>query len=336
MKALLLVVGPTARSKLQWLLTVVALVAQPAATPAAQITFNFTFEDQTDSTGVGFDDPTSGAAARAALQAEANYISSAIYVNVNRTVNIKVLDSPTTNGASELASATVNYGPDPGKASFLPTQVQSIIQTGTNPSSGDSTLKFNFAADRPWQFGTTVDNTHYDFRSTALHELAHHLGWASLISSDGSGVGSTGLVYAVYDKFVKGYNGTSYASFINTDGAGKPTGHQAAAQLIDTAHHLKFSGPFSDDEGGPFDLTTIDPFKDNSSVSHLSDNSDVMGDSSEKGQGQQTFSLTDITILKDLGYTFNVPEPSGLVLLASSMVAGALLQHRRKALARAH
>jgi len=283
---------------------------------AAQITFNFTYDDQVDSTGVGFDDAKNGAAARGALQAEANYIASVLAVNVNRTVNIEVLDSPTANGDSNLATANVQYGPDPGKAMFLPTSAQSIIQTGVNPATKAATLEFNFAADTPWQFGTTVDNTHFDFRSTALHELSHHLGWASVIESDGSGIGTSSLVYGVYDQFVSSYNGTNYVKFVTTDGSGKPTGHQAAAQLIDVAHHLKFDGPFSSDEGGPFDLTTLNPFKDGSSVSHFSNLVDVMGDSSAMGQGAQIYSPADMSVLKDLGYQLSVPEPGSLTLVA--------------------
>ena len=79
-------------------------------------------------------------------------------------------------------------------------------------------------------------------------------------------------------------------------------------------------------------MTTLDPFKDASSVSHFSDNADVMGDSSGKGQGAQIYSYADMSVLKDLGYTvkFPVPEPESFALMGLGATAIGLAQGVRR------
>src|SRR5437773_2651889 len=80
-------------------LLLVLLSAVPAS---AQITWNVTFNDQVNTTGIGFDDPTLGATRRATFQSIFTYLNTQLDARgpVNFTVNNSFIDGSSLTLAS--------------------------------------------------------------------------------------------------------------------------------------------------------------------------------------------------------------------------------------------
>jgi hypothetical protein len=128
--------------------------------------------------------------------------------------------APTTDGSiteTEL-SKTIRSGMDSYTNVTSP-----IVSIGSSPSSSGvfyhGMMAFNFA--QPWN--TVLSNSvaptgEYDLYSVVLHEVTHALGFASLISFDGSSkFGNNFVYYSRYDLFLRNQGATQ--NIINNSGA---------------------------------------------------------------------------------------------------------------------
>jgi hypothetical protein len=316
------------------------MVAALWAASAQAATFTFSYADVTAANGIGFDDAGQGALRRATLEDVANnYLGSTILGSYTGNVGITVNVSQ-TDGTGFLASAGSSYFLV--NNSFQTGLVQTrIIGGGAGGSQGSATFDFGYN----WAYGPGAPGVgNFDFRSVALHELTHALGFASLISGGSvaprvNNLGQSQFFSSVtpptstntftnFDSFLRGSNsgtaGLGYQALIsggNGVGGGAPNNNNGVfdtAALTNTVNRVTFNGAnaIAANGGNAVLMNTPGAFDAGSSISHL-DNSfanDVMLSAIGSNQQRRTYSAVDIAILQDLGYTLAgvspVPEPS--------------------------
>lgn len=292
--------------------------------PASAVVFNFIFDDVLNDTNLGFDDPSSGALRQTTLT---SFINSTIGASLagSATIDIKVNNS-LTSGTGFLASA----GPLVPLAanSFQGGLVYSHITTGIDPSGSnpDGVMTWNFGYD--WAINTNPTGGQVDFRSVALHELTHALGFLSFIESDGaSSFGSN--VYSKFDSFLKD-SATGGTLLINPSTFAF---QGTVGNLVDNVYFTGANAVSVYGTGVP--LYTPASFADGSSLSHWDDiaglSDKVMSYSINPGEVNRAWSALEVAALTDLGYTFAVPEPADAALIVAAVAAlGGLWQKRRK------
>lgn len=297
----------------------IACLALALIAPArAAVTFNFTFLDS----GSGFDDPTLGAARRTALIDVANNVIGTA-LNYTATVNIEVAASQ-SDGTGFLASAGAFYSGVSN--SFQPGQLYTHIVTGVDPNGADADAQITWDFGYNWALNGSPNGTQVDFRSVALHELTHALGFASAITSTGaSGLAAT--IYTSYDSFLKN---NSSALLINA------TSHTFQAAPSDLTSDVFFTGANAVAAfGGPVPVYTPGTFASGSSLSHV-DNTvafagDVMNFAIGFGDVRQSWSAVDRGVLLDLGYSLTpIPEPASTALSFAGGAALAFVWMRRR------
>lgn len=287
----------------------------------AIVTFSFNYADVTNNSGAGFDDPALGVLRRNTLEDVANNYLGLI-LDHTATVEINVGTS-TNSGSSTLASAgqlyfTVNN-------TFQPGILTQHVQTGTDPLVGthDGIMNWNFGPN--YSYGGAVGSSQVDFRSVALHELTHALGFASLSDENGDGLGGN-PVYGVFDEFLFDANG---------DRIFAPNG-TFVGDTNDFVSEVTFRGAnaMAANGGNPVVMFTPAAYEEGSSVSHFDQAmfgaTAVMSPAILTGTQKRAYSAIDIAVLEDLGYQFdfsNVPEPSSAL---SICLAGGLLTLRRR------
>ena len=230
-------------------------------------------------------------AARSALESAATQLSSYVVVTSPVTITYDV-----TGQSSVFSSTLASAGSDfiTGDSGFLPTVVQSKIQTGydANGSAADGTITWNFG--RAWGFGS-VTSGEYDFQSTAMHELLHTFGFLSNIDQAGS---NTGRIWTLYDSYVVNAAGTR--AIDSTDYTWKSA---LDSNLTGGNGGLYFGGPHAvAANSGNVKLHTPNPWSSGSSMSHLSANT-LMNAKVNTGPGPRVLSPADLGILADIGYT---------------------------------
>ena len=174
-----------------------------------------------DGPGVGFNHPSLGNQRRNALQVAANVFGSML--GSNQTINIDArfqeLACDPDDGAT-LANARPTFVYTVGSAEFpqswyhgalaesLSGQNLSLADNA-NPSAGDLLINFNSSIDeeclgpgRGWYYGTAEEAPgQIHFINVALHEIAHGLGFSTLIN------GTTGLTFEnrpdIYSHFIR-------------------------------------------------------------------------------------------------------------------------------------
>lgn len=289
----------------------------------AQLVFAFNF---TDAAGTGFNDTTNGAARRTALQSAANTLAN-YFTGYNTTVTFTVT-SETNAASTTLASAgspliTTANG-------FQRTEVQNQIITGTGTASG--TINWNFG--QLWSLGDTVAAGTYDFKSTAMHEILHAMGFSSEITS--AGKGNTGQTsgnpdtWAVFDRYVTNASGTN---LVNTTTFSFVTGQTAA---LTGAPGMYFSGPnaMAANNGNRVALFSPGTWSNGSSGSHTDDGTypgTMMISATLTGLGARTLTAIEIGIMKDLGYNVSaIPEPSTYAVIVGVSALGVTIVRRRR------
>lgn len=285
----------------------------------AAITFEFDYSD--NDPGVGFLDVNFGQARQNALTEAAN-LFGAYFANYDAHITYKVT-SIEDAASNTLASAGTSFSTStPG---FISGSMQNKILNNDTVPSGTNEGIINWNFGKSWDLDDNISSGSFDFKSIAMHELIHTVGFISLINSDGS------------SKFDTNFNGnadvyTSYDAFL-VDRSGNA--------LID--NNFEFAGNVSDLTGGTgsdgvfFDGATAvtanggdlvniyspSPFSSGSSLSHLDDQfytSQSFISEAFAGTGSRTrlFSDIEIGILRDIGYTdiltsaqvAAVPEPT--------------------------
>ena len=308
---------------------------------AARAQLSFSFDYSTNTPGVGFDDPTTGAARKAALETAATGFSAMFGTYFNNTANIVLRatssDTPVGPMGGALASAGSRYADISGFGAGEVVR-NKVISNGAIDLSGsayDGRLDINWGASWELDYNTpAVEGITFDLYSALYHEFTHALGFATTISMNGTDLFGDGTSLADGGSGVFGH-WSKYDQFL-TNGAGVP--------LIDPAtglNNLALYNPgsislmaFESPQAGSLKLYTPDPYAPGSSISHL----DGIGDNTlammkyDRNTGPQEardYNADEINILTSLGY-LPIPEPasSTLVLAAFGL---AVLSRRRKA-----
>lgn len=288
----------------------------------AQVSFQFDYSDST----AALWSPES----RAALTAAANNVSTYLTGYTKAvTITMKVTGSQANNGS--LAGAGSRYlNPAVGFSNLG--VIGNEIISGTNSGLGyDGTIDANFFHN--WSYTDTVSSSQYDFVSVMMHEIAHAMGFASLLTQTGdSAFGEDGYL-SPFDSFL-------------VNSAGQPLVYQGsfttgtewdAASTGGTGNGIFFNGPNAVAiYGGLVPIYSPTSWAEGSSGSHLDttvftdEERKLMNHSVTPGLGERGFSDLEIAMFRDLGFTaFGlVPEPATCMLVL--VAAGGFLVHRRR------
>ena len=224
-------------------------------------TFTVTYEDLSFATGVGFDDPVSGAARRETLRAVLLHVTSVL--DVPGTADLLVRASQ-TDGRGPLAAAGPYLLPLTGFQGGL---VFEHLTTGVDPLEneldGVVTVDFGFR----WNTETSGPSpVEYDLYTVLLHEVTHALGFVSIVGPDGaSALGNEGELglFSLFDAFlVRG--STEQPLFLD--------GGEINASAEDvTSEDVLFAGSRSETAFGSFPpVFAPNPFLEGSSIGHWS------------------------------------------------------------------
>jgi hypothetical protein len=278
-----------------WRLSIAAAVLTACASQVqAVVTFEFTYFD---TPGTGFNAPGSGDAFKFVLEDIAAEIGG--FFAQTATVKIGVAPSEFDGtGFSASASATfLSFETAPPASGFFDGEVIKRIVNG-EPHAGVSGGCGGLECDGglvvdlgyTWSVDSTPGPTEIHFRSVMLHELTHILGYGSFIASDGTGLnGTTPDVYTKFDSFVV----TGSGALIGPGGF--PAFSPGAFPSI-LASGVFFAGPVTASMGGVA-LAASDP-------SHSAAVADVMFPTSPVGTVKDLWTISDFTVLEDLGYLF--------------------------------
>jgi cysteine-rich repeat protein len=272
--------------------------AQKATAPDETIggTFRVTYEDLSSATGVGFDDPVSGAARRETLRAVLLYLATVL--DVPGTADLLVRASQ-TDGRGPLAAAGPYLLPVTGFQGGL---VFEHLTTGVDPleTELDGTLTVDFGYR--WSADAAGPSpVEFDLYSTLLHEVTHALGFVSIVGPDGaSALGNArdlGL-FSLFDAFlVRG----STAQPLFLDG-----GEINASAEDVTSGDVLFAGSRAEAAFGSFPpVFAPDPFLEGSSIGHWSfatGDDGVMLPAVERGERRREYKAWELQTLGDLGY----------------------------------
>lgn len=256
-----------------------------------------------------------GTERRQAMQTAGNLLSTFIQTSgsFNATISVDVTSSNANTGYLAAAGALVPDSPNAFGKNTVQLAIQDNITFGTQ-----GIVSIDWHLGYEWGYSSVV-GSQYDFVAVALHELVHGLGLDGAISSTGTSLFGANQ-YSVFDKYVQGWNGSTYVDVINRDGGGNPTGpvSGAAGMLIDAAHPLHFNGPnaVAANGGTPVELYTPASFNPGSSIYHPNFANDLMYWSVGRGLKPHVLSPLVLGMLADLGYAVVVPEPGSLLLLA--------------------
>ncbi|HYC70155.1 MAG TPA: PEP-CTERM sorting domain-containing protein [Opitutaceae bacterium] len=295
---------------------------------SAQVTFSFNYLDS----GTGFNDVTLGATRRSALESAASTLASYFSVPSARTVTFDVTSHSTNNTNLASAGSTVSGITVDG---FYKTNAQKMIQDNAGP--GDGQINWNFF--HAWDYDDSVGAGSYDFKSVAMHEMIHALGFFSFVSGSETGAfdepsGNTD-VWSIFDQFLTDASGTrlvtSGAAF-NTSLAG------IIANASGAAGDVYFNGTNAVATfGGVVPIYSPATFADGSSLSHLSTtffgtNNYIMTHAVTTGPSVRALSALELAILSDLGYSVTaVPEPATYAALAGCLALVVAVRRRRAA-----
>ncbi|MCF3648285.1 hypothetical protein [Synoicihabitans lomoniglobus] len=289
------------------LLPVLVWTVFAASSAPAQISFQFDYTDA----NTGFNDPTDGAARRTALEQAAQILSDTIPTSTPVTVTFSVVS--TNNDDSTLASAgSDSTAEDIG---FSPTVVSQKIVNGTdaNGAAADGEINWNFFHN--WDLDDDVAPDAFDFKSTAMHELLHAMGFVSAISSTGEGlfVGTVGDPNAWYliDQYLVTATGQSFVDTQFRFDAG-------LVGNLDDNPGIYFNGPHAvaANGGNPVAFYSPEPWEEGSSGSHTDDNTYLgtsallMNAATDTGPGVRTLSAIELGILRDIGYDIAPTTPT--------------------------
>jgi cysteine-rich repeat protein len=272
--------------------------APKAAAPDETIggTFRVTYEDLSSATGVGFDDPVSGAARRETLRAVLLHVTSVL--DVPGTADLLVRASQ-TDGRGPLAAAGPYLLPLTGFQGGL---VFEHLTTGVDPLAneldGVVTVDFGFR----WNTETSGPSpVEYDLYTVLLHEVTHALGFVSVVGPDGaSALGNEqGLgLFSLFDAFL--VRGSTEQPLVLAGGE-----INASAEDV-TSGDVLFAGSRSETAYGSFPpVFAPDPFLEGSSIGHWSfatGADGVMLPAVERGERRREYKAWELQTLGDLGY----------------------------------
>jgi hypothetical protein len=294
------------------------LAGSTTAQVEAQISFTFTYTGD----GAGFNDPTNGAARQAALQSAAAELARLLPVATPVTVTFLV-NSNSKDDSSLASAGSGAAGSEPG---FSPTIVQQKIITGidANGDEPDGEITWNFSHN--WALGESVAGNAYDFRSTAMHEILHAMGFVNAISQSGQGlldlpVSQPNLWYT-FDQFIVDASGNR---LVRPDF----TFNSSLISSLTGGASLFFNGPnaVAANGGRPVVLYSPNTWEEGSSGGSHTDDATYTGSlallmnaATDTGLGSRTLSALELGILRDLGYQFTNSAPAVFSYLSNLSV----------------
>ena len=304
-----------------WNLLVKSLAILIIPSVYAGVTFDFNYLP-----GSGFLDSTYGAARQSQLNIAANRLASYFTgYSANLTFDIGEENEP---GA--LASATSDLvSISPG---FHNTVVQQKILGGIDANGGaaDGLIYWNF--NYPFSLGNTVGLEEFDFVSVAMHELTHTLGFG-LVGDP------TSDNYGRWTAFLANKDGTLFSALSIQDIDAVIIGGNSFDQngnFVAGTNGTYFAGANAVAVyGGLVPIFSPNPFQVGSSLAHLDDftflDGSLMNYSTGTGPGLQDYSMLEIAMLRDIGYTnlAVIPEPATTAVMVAWLIGGFSLCLRR-------
>ena len=309
----------------------------------AHASLTFTFDYSTNTAGVGFDDPTTGAARKAALETAGMRFSAMFGDSFSNSANIVLTatssDDPLGPGLASAGTA-IFYQPDLvfGVSEVVRNKLVSNGATDINGGLNDGGVNVNWGAAWELNPDAPVSNAVYDLYTVLFHEFTHALGFLSQAGEngkspfdDGTSVadGGTGFFgsWAKYDQYLTNCAGTS---LIDT-GTG-------LTKLALYTSAITSAVCFESAEAGSVTLYTPMDYAPGTSVSHLEkvDGNDLALMKFDLGTGPggaRVYNTDELNIITSLGYTrlaAAVPEPGSIALVLAAL-GGAAFARRRKA-----
>ena len=308
---------------------------------AAQASLSFTFDYSANTAGVGFDDPTTGAARKAAMATAGMKFSDMFGTFFNQTANIVLQATSTdvplgpTGGTLASAGSNLVFAPGFGATEVVRNKVVSNGAIDLNGVTDDGSVDINWGAGWQLDFNTpavaTGPNRTFDLYAALFHEFTHALGFASLISQNGTdpfgdGTSATGVPgsWSKFDQFL-----TNCAATPLIDPATGLTNLAVYTPAITS------SVCFQSTEVGSAKMYTPNPYEPGSSVSHL----DGIGantfammkyDRDYGPQEARVYNNDEVHILTSIGYTLNaVPEPGSIALFLAALGGVAFFRRRQ-------
>jgi hypothetical protein len=272
----------------------VAMGAAGAYRLASHIDIQVTYRDVSNATGVGFDDPATGAARRAVLDAVLLYLDGLILSD--GALQIEARNSQ-TDGGGPLASASpalFSVGP------YEDTLAVQHLTSGVDPDvdSADIFVTVDFGYLYHLDPATDTPGNRYDLFSVLLHEILHGVGITSLATASGASAAAPDVVFTRFDSFLYTGNGGKL-----WNGAGAFNG--TAGWMTGGDGGIVFRGPQASAVFGSFPpVYTPATYQPGSSIAHWSNA--IPGPPSMNpfaSQGQMTRQLApfEIGALRDLG-----------------------------------
>jgi hypothetical protein len=297
-----------------------------SVSPAA-VTFLFDYSDPSNTTDFGtgafFDASPMGMARKMALADTA----AAIGGMLGHTETVKVYVQTVFEPTGTLASGGAAYYPPPTASGVVLSAMQSSIIMGAPLAPTEFHANLTWNAAKPFYTGAApvvTPSGFFDFRSVAMHELTHTLGWQSALKP-GMGGYTSGLTDALmaFDPVKYAALGEIFPVFDTflIDSASVPA-------LLGGSVNPAFSHIDGVDVAGPHLLalteavpTPTTPFPPMYDTTHLASSVDsIMHPTLGATVVKRAWTEIDLAILKDLGYVI-VPEPAlGLPFLAIGLM----------------
>ena len=286
----------------------------------AGVTFDFNYQP-----GSGFLDEVFGESRRAQLNIAANRLS---YYFTGYSAHL-TFDVSEYNAPNLLAAANSDLvSESPG---FYNTVVQQKILAGidANGDVADGQIFWNF--NNPWSLGDTVGAEEDDFVSTAMHELTHTLGFGQVGDLTSGNFGK-------WTAFLTNKNGILLTELSENDRNAVIIGGNTVDEDLKPVagtNGTYFSGPNAVAVyGGLVPIFSPSFFISGTSLGHLDDftftNGSLMNAVGSSGPSPQFYSMLEIAMLKDIGYTMvAIPEPATTALMVAWAIAGFWVWCRR-------